>query len=169
MIDNYKRSFLIGKCLNRLWKVKEKMKQTVFKQPFPLRTPLHLYIRIQDFVFSGTCTHFSATTNNNAIATKTWTIPEGSTTKRVQQRRSFIVGDGTSINYLCKSGIFLFASGFVKVLIEKDVWCSFDSSAAVSNAIVSRLQQSRGQVVVKEADEEDQICNREKMLQLQGK
>lgn len=170
MIDHYKRSFLIGKCFNRLWKVKEKMKQTVFKQPFPLRIPLHLYIWIQGFVFSATCTHFNASNNNNnAVATKTWTIPEGSTTKRVQQRRAFIVGDGTSINYLCKSGIFLFASGSVNVLIEKDVWCSFDSSAAENKAIVSRLQQSRGQVVLKEADEEDQICNREKMLQLQGK
>lgn len=57
----------------------------------------------------------------------------------------------------------------MKVLIEKDVWCSFDSSASVKKAIVSRLQQSRGQAVVKEADGEDQICTREKMLQLQGK
>lgn len=90
---------------------------------------------------------------------KTRTIPEGSITNRVQQRHTFIVGDGTSINYLCKSGIyfFLFASGSVKVLIENDVWCSFDSSAAENKAIVLRLQQSRGQVVVKEADEEDLI------------
>lgn len=57
----------------------------------------------------------------------------------------------------------------MKVLLEKDVWCSFDSSAAENKAIVSRLQQSRGQVVVKEANEEDQLCSREKMLQLQGK
>lgn len=167
MIDHYKRSFLIGKCFNRLWKVKETMKQAVFKQPFPLRSRLPLYIWIQDFVFSATCTHFNA--NNNNANNKTWTLPGGSTTKRVQQRRAFNVGDGTSVNYLCKSGIFLFASGSVKVLLEKDVWCSFDSSAAENKAIVSRLQQSRGQVVVKEANEEDKLCSREKMLQLQGK
>lgn len=145
------------------------MKRTVFKQPFSLSILLHLYIWIQDFVFSAKCTHFNAA-NNNTVARKTRTIAKGSNMKRVQQRCTFIVGDGTSINYLCKSGGGgLFASGSVKVLIEKDVWCSFDSSAAENKAIMSRLQQSRGQVVVKKADEEDQICNREKMLQLQGK